>query len=88
MTFPEPGEYLIGIAGAGRMGLAVVNEAGACDDLVVSSIWVRDPNAADELATPSGAIVSSDLDHVIERDLAQAHEIDSGSGLLRHRIGC
>jgi 4-hydroxy-tetrahydrodipicolinate reductase len=56
----------IGIAGAGRMGLAVVNEVGAYDDLGVSSIWVRDPNAADELATPSGAIVSSDLDHVIE----------------------
>ncbi len=48
------------------MGLAVVNEIGACPDLDVSSIWVRDPDAADELATPSGVIVSGDLDHVIE----------------------
>ena len=48
------------------MGLAVVNEIGACHDLDVSSIWVRDPGAADELATPSGVIVSSERDHVIE----------------------
>ena len=56
----------IGIAGAGRMGLAIINAVNEFPDLEIGSVWVRDPDAARDMATPSGAIVSSDLDHVIE----------------------
>jgi 4-hydroxy-tetrahydrodipicolinate reductase len=56
----------LGIAGAGRMGLAIINAVNEFPDLEISSVWVRDPDAARDMATPSGAIISSDLDHVIE----------------------
>jgi len=56
----------IGITGAGRMGLAVIRAADSNDGAEISSVWVRDPDAAAELATPSGAIITSNLDHVIE----------------------
>jgi len=56
----------IGIAGAGRMGLAVIRAADSIDGIDISSVWVRDPESAAELATPSGAIITSDLDHVVE----------------------
>jgi 4-hydroxy-tetrahydrodipicolinate reductase len=56
----------LGIAGAGRMGLAIINAVNEFPDLEISSVWVRDPDAVADLATPSGAIVSSDLLHVVE----------------------
>ena len=56
----------LGIAGAGRMGLAIINAVSEFADLEISSVWVRDPDAARDMATPSGAIISSDLEHVIE----------------------
>ncbi len=56
----------LGIAGAGRMGLAIINAVNEFADLEIRSIWVRDPHAAGDMATPSGAIVSGDLDHVVE----------------------
>jgi 4-hydroxy-tetrahydrodipicolinate reductase len=56
----------LGIAGAGRMGLAIINAVNEFADLEISSVWVRDPEAAADMATPSGAIISSDLDHVVE----------------------
>lgn len=56
----------LGIAGAGRMGLAIINAVNEFADLEIGSVWVRDPDAARDMATPSGAIISSDLDHVIE----------------------
>ena len=55
----------LGIAGAGRMGLAIINAVNEFADLEISSVWVRDPDAARDMATPSGAIISSDLDHVV-----------------------
>jgi 4-hydroxy-tetrahydrodipicolinate reductase len=56
----------LGIAGAGRMGLAIINAVNEVPDLEISSVWVRDPDAARDMATPSGAIISNDLDHVVE----------------------
>ncbi len=56
----------LGIAGAGRMGLAIINTVNEFPDLEISSVWVRDPDAARDMATPSGAIISNDLDHVVE----------------------
>ena len=56
----------LGIAGAGRMGLAIINAVSEFADLEISSVWVRDSDAARDMATPSGAIISSDLEHVIE----------------------
>jgi 4-hydroxy-tetrahydrodipicolinate reductase len=56
----------LGIAGAGRMGLAIISAVSEFADLEISSVWVRDPDAARDMATPSGAIISSDLEHVIE----------------------
>jgi 4-hydroxy-tetrahydrodipicolinate reductase len=55
----------LGIAGAGRMGLAIINAVSEFPDLEIGSVWVRDPEAAADMATPSGAIISSDLDHVV-----------------------
>jgi len=56
----------LGIAGAGRMGLAIINAVNEFADLEIGSVWVRDPDAAKDMETPSGALVSSDLDHVVE----------------------
>ena len=56
----------LGIAGAGRMGLAIISAVSEFADLEISSVWVRDPDAARDMATPTGAIISSDLEHVIE----------------------
>ena len=55
----------LGIAGAGRMGLAIINAVSEFADLEIGSVWVRDPDAARDMATPSGAVISSDLEHVI-----------------------
>ena len=49
------------------MGLATINAVNDYDDLEIASVWVRDPDTADELSTPSGALISSNLDHVVER---------------------
>jgi 4-hydroxy-tetrahydrodipicolinate reductase len=48
------------------MGLAIINSAANHDDLEIGSIWVRNPETAADLSTPSGALISSDLDHVVE----------------------
>jgi len=48
------------------MGLAIISAVSEFADLEISSVWVRDPDAARDMATPSGAIISSDLEHVIE----------------------
>ena len=56
----------LGIAGAGRMGLAIINAVNEVADLEIGSVWVRDPDAAKDMATPSGALVSSDIDHVVK----------------------
>ena len=47
------------------MGLAIINEIAAEDAYAVGSVWVRDPDSVDDIATPSGAVVSNDLDHVV-----------------------
>ena len=47
------------------MGLAIISEIAATDACEVASVWVRDTNSAEDIATPSGALVSSDLEHVI-----------------------
>jgi hypothetical protein len=44
------------------MGLAIINAVNEFADLEISSVWVRDPEAAADMATPSGAIISSDLE--------------------------
>jgi 4-hydroxy-tetrahydrodipicolinate reductase len=54
----------LGIAGAGRMGLAIINAVNEFADLEIGSVWVRDPNTAKDMATPSGAVISSDIEHV------------------------
>lgn len=48
------------------MGLAIINAVSEFAEFEIGSVWVRDPDAARDMATPSGAIISSDLDHVIE----------------------
>ena len=48
------------------MGLAIINSAAKHDDLEIGSVWVRNPETATDLSTPSGALISSDLDHVVE----------------------
>lgn len=48
------------------MGLAIINAVSEFPDLEIGSVWVRDPEAAADMATPSGAIISSDLDHVVQ----------------------
>ena len=48
------------------MGLAIINAVNEFPDLEIGSVWVRDPDAVRDMATPTGAIISSDLDHVIE----------------------
>lgn len=57
----------IGIAGAGRMGLAIIKAVDHHDDLEIGSVWVRDPDTAGELSTPSGALISSNLEHFVEQ---------------------
>lgn len=47
------------------MGLAIINCAANHDDVDIASVWVRDPETVGDLSTPSGALISSDLDHVI-----------------------
>ena len=47
------------------MGLAIISEINESPDLDVCSVWVRDPDRSGDLATQSGAIVSSDLEHVV-----------------------
>ena len=47
------------------MGLAIINEIATTDTLKVGGVWVRDASSVDDIATPSGAVVSSDLDHVV-----------------------
>jgi 4-hydroxy-tetrahydrodipicolinate reductase len=49
------------------MGLATINAVDDYDDLEIASVWVRDPDTAGELSTPSGALISSNLEHVVER---------------------
>jgi 4-hydroxy-tetrahydrodipicolinate reductase len=49
------------------MGLPIINAAGSHEDLEVASVWVRNPDSIGELSTPSGALISSDLDHVVEQ---------------------
>ena len=56
----------LGIAGAGRMGLAIINAVNEVADLRIGSVWVRDPEAVKDMGTPSGALVSADIDHVVE----------------------
>ena len=56
----------LGIAGAGRMGLAIINAVNEFPDLEIGSVWVRDPEAASDMSTPSGAVISTDLERVIE----------------------
>jgi 4-hydroxy-tetrahydrodipicolinate reductase len=47
------------------MGLAIINAVSEFPDFEIGSVWVRDPDAAADMATPSGAKISSDLDHVV-----------------------
>ncbi len=55
----------LGIVGAGRMGLAIINEIANTDTLKVGGVWVRDTSSVEDIATPSGAVLSSDLEHVV-----------------------
>jgi 4-hydroxy-tetrahydrodipicolinate reductase len=55
----------LGIAGAGRMGLAIINAVNEVADLEIGSVWVRNPDVAKDMATPSGALVSADIEHVV-----------------------
>jgi 4-hydroxy-tetrahydrodipicolinate reductase len=48
------------------MGLAIISAVNEVPDLEIRSVWVRDPEAARDMATPSGAIISSELEHVVE----------------------
>ena len=49
------------------MGLAIINAVDNHEDLEIASVWVRDPDTAGELSTPSGALISSNLEHVVDR---------------------
>jgi len=49
------------------MGLAIINAVDHYEDLEIGSVWVRDPDTAGELSTPSGALISSNLEHVVEQ---------------------
>jgi 4-hydroxy-tetrahydrodipicolinate reductase len=48
------------------MGLAIINAVDRHEDMDIGSVWVRDPDTAGELSTPSGALISSNLEHVVE----------------------
>jgi 4-hydroxy-tetrahydrodipicolinate reductase len=49
------------------MGLAVINSSAGYDDIEIAAVWVRNPETAGDMSTPSGVLISSDLDHVVER---------------------
>ena len=48
------------------MGLAIINAVNDFPDLEIGSVWVRDPEAARDMSTPSGAVISTDLERVVE----------------------
>ena len=48
------------------MGLAIINAVNEFPDLRIGSVWVRDPEAARDMSTPSGAVISVDLDRVVD----------------------
>ena len=48
----------LGIVGAGRMGLAIINSASNHDDVEIGSVWVRNPETVGDLSTPSGALIT------------------------------
>ncbi len=54
----------IAVAGAGRMGQAIVRLARDVDDLAVTAVWVRDP-AASDFDAGDGVLLSADLDEVV-----------------------
>ena len=80
----------LGIAGAGRMGLAIINAVNEVADLEIGSVWVRNPDVAKDMATPSGALVSADIEHdvavadvVIDFSLFEATE-EVAAAVVRH----
>jgi 4-hydroxy-tetrahydrodipicolinate reductase len=53
------------MAGAGRMGQAIVRAIGAHDDLSLAGLWVRDAGAGGFSAVPADATVSADIEAVV-----------------------
>ncbi len=56
----------IGIAGAGRMGRAIIAAIDGRDDFHLSGIWVRDEQAAAALHVAAAVQVSADLDRAVD----------------------
>lgn len=54
----------IAVAGAGRMGQAIVRLSGNAADLAVTGVWARDPSKID-FDTASDIIVSDNLDELL-----------------------
>jgi len=54
----------IAIAGAGRMGRAILGLAGGSDDVGIVAVWVRNPDEAD-LDVPGDVMVTGDLDAAV-----------------------
>ncbi len=56
----------IGIAGAGRMGIAIADIIAATDDLEVTGIWTRSPEKVTSALVSSDAYIGDDLAKVVD----------------------
>lgn len=55
----------IGIAGAGRMGLAIADLVATSDDLVAAGIWARHPDKVTSAPLPDSAYIGDDLGRLL-----------------------
>lgn len=62
---PSGTPLAVAIAGAGRMGQAIIESASQRDELRIAGVWVRDPGAFDPPAGTGDTRVSDDLDIAI-----------------------
>ncbi len=54
----------IAVAGAGRMGQAIVRLSGNAEDLTVTAVWARDPSKIN-FDPPNDILISDDLEALI-----------------------
>ncbi len=56
----------IGIAGAGRMGLAIADLVAVSDDLEVAGVWARDPDKVASALVSPDTYIGNDLGKVVD----------------------
>lgn len=82
----------ISIAGAGRMGRAIVTAIDTADDLELAGLWVRDEAAFEGIDGLSNTRVSADIDRVVAAaDVLVDFSLPEATGAIldaavRHRI--